>query len=136
MIPPWPHLATMGLYRAEERAGIAQLLIDLVLTIYRGGRMKSPPCRNLGGEIELILVASVVLTAHVSGKLKTTSEIGRALGIPRVTVRRKLQELVDRDLVERVGTRYCIIDPTDKTELNYIDRAQEVVLRAKIKRPN
>jgi hypothetical protein len=94
----------MELFRAEERAGTAQLMLDLALTIFRNGGMRSPPNSNLGSEIEPILVASVVLTGHVGGKHKSASDVGRMLNIPRVTARRKLQELIGRVILERHRT--------------------------------
>src|SRR5262245_31094439 len=42
----------------------------------------------------------------------TASQLARELGIPRVSVLRHLQRLIDVGYVQRVGTRYEIIEET------------------------
>jgi response regulator of citrate/malate metabolism len=82
---------------------------------------------GLAGEVETLLISAVVIAAHVNGKPKTAAEVGRALGIPRITVRRKLEELVRRKLLKKDRTRYLGVDSGD---YEHIDKAIAIIKRA------
>lgn len=112
----------MRLHRAQERALIAQVMLDLISTVHHG-RIGS----GKGREADLVLVASVVLLGHVAGRKRTAAEVGRALGMPRVTAWRKLEELCRRGIVVRKGTRYKIVDAAD---FRYVDTSLAIIRRA------
>lgn len=122
----------MRLHRAEERARIAQTMIDLTLTVCRGrfGMRRG----SLTGELELILIAAAVLIADVkNSKQKTAADVGRTMGIPRVTARRKLQELVRRGILERQGNCYTTRDDHNNN-FKYVDSSLKIIQRAADKR--
>jgi predicted Rossmann fold nucleotide-binding protein DprA/Smf involved in DNA uptake len=120
----------MQLYRAKDRALIGQLIIDLLKTSYnarsRALRGKGKP--HLAAEIESMLLNWSVLIAQVNGKPKNASEIGRYLGIPRVTAQRKLDELESLGVVIRRGGRYYMAELNVGDE--YIDRCLSLIKRA------
>jgi response regulator of citrate/malate metabolism len=117
----------MVLHRAKERALIAKVMLDLIFTVHRG-RLVSKP-KSLTGEPELVLMAAVVLLGHVTGKRRTAAEVGRALGIPRITARRKLAELMRRGIVKREGTLYSAIDGSNN-KFRYVDESLAIIRRA------
>lgn len=112
------------LQRAEERALIAQLTIDLVKVLHRG-RLKRA---RIAGEVEMLLMSGVVLIGHVKGTPRTASQISRALGIPRATVQRKLAELQRRGVVaSRKGQYHFVADAGDHS---YVDKALALIASA------
>lgn len=117
----------MQLCRAAERAHLARVILDLILTVHHGrfplGR------RSTNGEIELLLIVCVVFIGHASAHLRTAAEVGRAIGIPRITARRKLQKLVRMGMLKREGKRYAIVDPKPKS-FGYVDEAFAILRRA------
>lgn len=103
---------------------MAQVMLDLIHTVQRG-RIGS----SKGREAELVLVACVVLLGHVAGRKRTAAEVGRALGMPRVTAWRKLEVLCQRGIVTRKGTRYKIVDGVD---FRYVDASLAIIRRAQV----
>jgi predicted Rossmann fold nucleotide-binding protein DprA/Smf involved in DNA uptake len=116
----------MDLYRAKERALIAQLIIDLIKTVHSGllGRKG-----NFAGDAEMLLLSGVVLLSHASGKPKNTSEIARSLGVPRVTALRKLNDLEEMGIIERRGGKYFMLNPKKNPD-GYIDKCLLLIRRA------
>lgn len=120
-------MALVELYRARERALIAQLIIDLVKAVHHS---RIGAKRISAGELETLLLAGVVLIGHASGKPKNISEIGRYLGVPRATVQRKLEGLAKRGIVVRRGSKYHMAADLKKGEDDYIDRCLALIKRA------
>lgn len=122
----------MELYRARERALIAQLIIDLLRTAHNG-RVRHVGNKSksyLAGEIENMLLAWAVLLGQVSGKPKNASEIGRSLGIPRVTAQRKL-DILSRSggIIVRRGARYLMAE-SQAGDDEYIDKCLLLIKHA------
>jgi predicted transcriptional regulator len=109
-------------YRAKHRALIAQTMIDLVKTV-RSGRMSKVR------SIESVIISAAVVVGHAAGRPRTASDIARALDIPRVTVIRKLAELVRDGLIDRQGSRYFMVENPPAGE-SYVDDALRVISRA------
>jgi biotin operon repressor len=112
------------LHRAEERALIAQLTIDLIKVLHRG-RLKRG---RIAGEVEMLLMAGVVLIGHVKGAPRTASQISRSLGIPRATVQRKLAELQKRGVIASHKGQYHFL--TDAGDHSYVDKALALIASA------
>lgn len=119
----------LELYRAKERAVIARLAVDLIKIVHVGRIAKKGTRVFVAGDVETLLLSCVVLLAHVDGKPKSASAIGRALGIPHTTAQRKLNDLEKRGLVERRRNAYFMCD-IKRGEDSYIDRAMLVIRRA------
>lgn len=121
----------MELYRAKERAVIGQLVIDLLRAAH-GGRIRLVGNRSksyLAAEIENMLLGWAVLLGHVNGKPKNASEIGRFLGIPRVTAQRKLDELARDGVIARRGSKYLMTESKAGDD-EYIDRCLLLIKHA------
>jgi len=118
----------MTLYRAQERLIIAQLEVDLIKTVHKGrlGRRRTPQC--IAGEVEMLLISAAVLVGHVRGRPRNSAEIARNVGIPRVTVRRKLETLTERGIVTMVdGNRYLMTERDPNDDYAYIDAARSLI---------
>jgi DNA-binding MarR family transcriptional regulator len=70
------------------------------------------PAGRLGTDIGLVYVLGAVVVRHSERRASHASGLTRYLGMPRETVRRKLDQLVRRGLIRREGQRYA---PTEKT---------------------
>jgi hypothetical protein len=117
------------LYRAKERALIAQLIIDLLKTAH-SARLKLAGAKpSLASDVESMLLGYAVLIGHVSGKPRNASEIGRALEIPRATAQRKLDELQKNGIIIRRGSKYHLAD-LNKADDNYIDKCLWLIKHA------
>lgn len=118
----------MTLHRAQERLVIAQLEINLIKTVHKGrlGRRRTP--QSIAGEVELLLIGAAVLVGHVRGKPRNSVEIARTVGIPRVTVRRKLETLITRGVVTLIdGNRYIMTERDPDDDYAYIDSARSLI---------
>lgn len=123
----------MPLYRAQERLLLAKLEIDLIKTIHKG-RLGKRFHATIAGEVELLLIAAAVLIGHVQETPRNSSEVSRILGIPRVTVQRKLGILVKRGIVYRIASRrYCVTDRKPGEDYSYIDLALSLIRDAATK---
>lgn len=120
------------LYRAKERALIGQLIVDLLKAAHiarlRLAGSKAKP--YLAGEVENLLLGWAVLLGHASGKPKNASEIGRYLGVPRVTAQRRLDDLEKSGIVVRRGNRYHMSADLKRADDEYIDKCMLLIKRA------
>jgi hypothetical protein len=120
------------LSRAKERALIGQLIVDL-LRVAHTSRLRSTRGRAkpyLAGEIENMLLGWAVLLGHAGGKPKNASEIGRYLGIPRVTAQRRLDDLEESGIIVRRGNRYHMSGDLKKADDEYVDKCMLLIKRA------
>jgi Sugar-specific transcriptional regulator TrmB len=121
----------MSLHRAYERAVIARLEIDLIKTVYKGRLGMMHGGMHLSGDVELLLIAAVVVVGHAAMAPKNSAEISRILGIPRVTVDRKLRALTHRGIVERLdGRRYIMTEKKPSESFQYVDDAVSLIKHA------
>jgi len=100
----------------QHRSIVWQLVMDLMRarhkTVLKG--------RPLGPDIMLLFVlASVAATAN-KGLPATASKIAFYLEMPRETVRRRLQELVELGLVEREGDSYRQIARLTELQIKHL----------------
>lgn len=115
----------MPLQRAQERAHVARTTIELIKTVYAGRNPRGS--QRLGGQVETLLISGVVLIGHVEGKPKTASAVARYLGVPRVTVLRKLAGLCNEGVIERKGRHYCMAPDPKGVDFAYIDAALAII---------
>jgi Fic family protein len=118
------------LYRAKERALIAQLIIDLLKTAHAAHQRFTGKAKPyLTSDVESLLLGWAVLLGHVSGRPRNASEIARYLGVPRVTAKRKLDALEKGGIIVRRGSKYHMAH----VELggdDYVDRCMSLIKRA------
>lgn len=124
--------ANVELYRAKERALIGQLIVDLLKAAHvarlRLARGSAKP--YLAGEIENMLLGWAVLAGHASGKPKNASEVGRYIGVPRVTAQRRLDELEADGIIVRRGNKYHISADLKRADDEYVDKCMLLIKRA------
>lgn len=119
-----------SIHRAEERALIGRLLIDLLKTIHRARRALSDKSkRHLAGDVDNILLSYAVLIGAVSGRPRNASELARYTGIPRASAQRKLDCLEKSGVVVRKGSKYHMTGARMGGD-EYIDRCLLLIKRA------
>jgi CRP-like cAMP-binding protein len=119
-----------SIHRAEERALIGRLLIDLLKTIHRARRQLSDKSRpHLTGDLEYVLLSYAVLIGGLSGRPKNATEIGRYIDIPRATAQRKLGDLEKSGVVVRKGSKYHMTGAKMGPD-EYIDKCLLLIKRA------
>jgi CRP-like cAMP-binding protein len=128
-------MSRIAIYRAEERAVIGRLLIDL-LKIMHGARRQFGDQQkdHLNGDLDFILLCYAILIGVTAGRPKNATEISRFVDIPRATAQRKLDDLEKQGVVARKGSKYHLIGP-QLTEASagldeYIDKCLLLIKRA------
>lgn len=94
----------MPILHAKERL----LIVELYLAIRDEVARLYLPGTRIG--TVLVPVLGLVIRGHLKGQPHTISSIARALGIPRATARRRLNELLEAGAIERTknGCGYCV----------------------------
>jgi hypothetical protein len=104
-------MSRIAIHRAEERALIGRLLIDLLKTMHSArhhfGERKAPAASDL----DFMLLCFAVLIGVTSGRPKNATEVGRLTNIPRATAQRKLDVLEKHGVVARKGSKYHLAAP-------------------------
>jgi DNA-binding IclR family transcriptional regulator len=76
----------------------------------------------------LLLVSAAVLVGQVEGRPMNVSKLAHYVRLPRTTVLRKLELLIELGLVVRRGQNYCLSDERAKTiSLEYLKRAKKII---------
>ena len=103
----------------QHRSIVWRLVMDLMRARHKSVLNKGRP---LGPDIMLLFVlASVAATAN-KGLPATASKIAFYLEMPRETVRRRLQELVELGLVEREGDSYRQIARLTELQIKHVTK--------------
>jgi len=90
---------------AAERSALARLYIDLSLA-FRSIIPNHKPTGEPDADRSLIAVA--VILGHASGHAMTETEIAACVQMPRQSVHRRLQTLVESGLIVRCKGRYYL----------------------------
>jgi predicted transcriptional regulator len=88
----------------------AVLVIRMNYRIARRASRAFFPGQKLGDAFTVRAVGARVLLASLCGRRITASAIAREIELPRSTVQRRLQELIDGGLVRRDGRGYVATD--------------------------
>jgi len=104
-----------------------------ILGILRVVRNTYFPQYRLSDVVENIYVALPVFIAHVAGKPATASQIARTLEMPRNTIVRKLDWLIQEGYVRRRGTKYCMTEKVNVTGLEQVMRMQARLCEASVR---
>jgi len=86
----------------RERAHLGRSLLNFMRIV----RDAHAPDLTLGEVGDLLFTAIEVFVGHAFERPMDLSELSRNLEMPRDTVRRKLQRLIEIGLVERIDHRY------------------------------
>jgi DNA-binding MarR family transcriptional regulator len=95
---------------------IVHLYIDLTRAL--GGQARPERPERFGADATLLLIRAAVYIGTIDGRPLTATKLADYLGLPRATVIRKLQQLVQRGAIEREDGHYC----TPRRRLDQIDR--------------
>lgn len=90
----------------EGRRALAEMFIDLALAFHATTAMPD----QAPGEIDAnqVLVAVAVMLGHAQAHAMNASEIAARLTMPRTSVLRRLDTLVEGGLIKRVESRYYL----------------------------
>jgi DNA-binding transcriptional ArsR family regulator len=91
-----------ALQYGRERAHLGRALINFMRIV----RDAHAPDLTLGEVGDLLFTALEVFIGHAFERPMALSELSRNLELPRDTVRRKLQRLIEIGLVERIDQHY------------------------------
>ena len=99
---------------ARERMLMCRLYIGLIRTLNEdyGAAFGSPSDSATGRTIGIYVFLCTMMCTPVS-----PSKIANALKLPRVTVVRRLQEMVKHGFIERVGNAYRVTDKVNLPDL-------------------
>ncbi len=98
----WEVVMVAALQYGRERAHLGRLLLNFM----RIARDAHAPDLTLGEVGDLLFTALEVFIGHAFERPMALSELSRNLEMPRNTVRRKLQRLIEIGLVECIDHRY------------------------------
>jgi hypothetical protein len=98
-LPPLPGLSS----QAERRAHV-ELILGLT-ELYRG-LLKRQGVK--GNALVELVIFQVVLRNHLGGAYSNAHHISKLLGLPRMTVVRRLAKMVKVKLLAGYGSKYCI----------------------------
>lgn len=99
-----PSLRLPAIRRSRERLQIAKA----GLAIFRQFHALCVPALSRGQALEAIAVYLTVEIGHIEGRPMTGTKIADYFGLPRVTVLRKLDQLLIEGTVIRIGDAYLL----------------------------
>jgi DNA-binding transcriptional ArsR family regulator len=111
----------------EARRALAEMFVDLALAFHATTVL--PDQRP--GEIDAneSLVAVAVMLGHAEGHAMNASEIAARLTMPRTSVLRRLDALVETGLIKRIESRYYL-DPRRARRVPHHDRFELILSKA------
>ena len=116
---------------ARERMLMCRLYIGLIRTVNEdyGAAFGSPGDSATARTVGIYVFLCTMMCAPVSA-----SKIANALKLPRVTVVRRLQEMVKHGYIERVGNAYRVTDKVNIPDLkNRLQRRIDMIVETGMK---
>lgn len=91
---------------SKARQALCELFVDLCLAFHG----TTVPLGEKAGETDanLALVGVTVMLGHAEGAPMTATQISKRLQMPRTTVLRRLEILIDRNVLQRIGGQYFV----------------------------
>jgi DNA-binding transcriptional ArsR family regulator len=111
---------------AEDRRALAEMYIDLTLAFCA---TTVPAGRNVEINANLALVAVGAMLGHAEGKGMNASQLARRIKMPRKSVARRLDVLVDNGLLKRIDGRY-FLEPRRAQRVPHRDRFELILSKA------
>ena len=113
--------------RLEFRRALWLHVMGLLKTVHH----HRLPGRRFGPDLELLVVYGAAMVVCFSkGKFVGSTDIARYLGMPRETVRRHLNRLVDLGALERDGHKFRLSPSSEKTPENVVQILSDQVASA------
>jgi hypothetical protein len=119
-------MAYKKLVMRRDRLRINRLMLDLARCFYDIGYGEN----NFGGIIDNMFVGACVAIGHAEGRPMNATKVAHYLDMPRTTVLRKLEELVELGLLERTGTYYYISEQRMNAGADRLLRANQLIIAA------
>jgi biotin operon repressor len=118
---------TIPLAIPAGRRALAQLYIDLTLAFHA----TTVPVGETPGETDAnqALVAVAVMLGHAEGNAMNATQLASCLHMPRTSILRRLEALIERGLIKRVKTRYYLA-PKPAQRVPHRDRFELILSRA------
>lgn len=98
---PWRKLA-----HRRERARVYKLMLELSRVMHESAFNGA----SFGSTIDAVFVGCCVGLGHAEDRPMTATKIAHYLNMPRTTVLRKLDELIEANVVRRVGNFYLVAE--------------------------
>jgi hypothetical protein len=108
---------------SKERAALMRMLIELT----RAVRDSIDPEISMDGD--LCLVCEAVLLGHAEGRALTATEIANYLDMPRPSVHRRLDRLIELEVIVRSGDVYYL-EPDRAKNVPHLKHFIEISQRA------
>jgi CRP-like cAMP-binding protein len=118
--------------RRAERLAIAKLLLELARA-FHNKTYKGPGGKPFGAEIDIIFVGACVAIGDLERRPMNASDIASYIDMPRATVQRKLDQLVRRGIITRVGNKYWMSPFAIENGDAFVERANRVIAKAQPK---
>lgn len=100
------------LEKQDESVQARLAIWEMVLELLRRAHTQHFPGGQLGHDLPSLLILGAVIASRTRGFPASASKIGSYLGYPRETVRRHMDDLVLRGLLQKNGRLY---GPTEKS---------------------
>ena len=115
-----------GVAKAQQRLVIARTFLALGSEM----RLNLPVDQDVTDATAgtLLLVSAAVLVGHIEGRPMSVSKLAHYVRLPRTTVLRKLELLIELGLVARHGQTYRLSDERAKTiSSEYLRRSAKII---------
>lgn len=111
------------LSRSAERLRLAHMLVGMSKMVHASFFGSDG---NFGADVDAIFIACAVQIGHSEKRPMSATKIAHYLGIPRTTVLRKLDTLIQLNIVERVRHVYFITAERMATDDHIIDGLNKI----------
>lgn len=98
--------------REQDAAHMRLAIWEMVLELLRRAHATHFPGGQLGHDLPSLLILGAVIASQTRGLPASAGKIGSYLGYSRETVRRHMDDLVARGLLQKTGRLYA---PTEKS---------------------
>lgn len=109
------------------RLALNHLLIDLAKAFHAKNRPYGGG--PFGAEIGLTFVGACIAIGDLEHRRMTTSDIAAYLEMPRSSVQRKVDKLIERELVARDGNKYFMAPKAVAHGEDFVERINRVLLK-------
>lgn len=103
--------------KARERVVVYRMLIETFRAINT---------ERFAVDVDYMLIAMTVFIGHVENKPMKSTKIAQYLNLPRSTVIRRLETLVNKGFVAKTSKGYCYVPDPERTEM-YVSRAHRAI---------
>lgn len=111
----------------DERLAVCRLMVSMAKTVHASIYGANA---NFGANIDGVFIACAVLIGHAEQRPMTTNKLALFLGMKRQTVQRKLDVLVEMDVLARKGRLYYVSRNRLQNDGHVLDALHQTVRRS------